>query len=85
MIVDIRTYHIVPRKMAQYLALFEAEALPVLRRHLGEPLGYFVTAHGALNQVVLLPLMVLLFLLNILEPQEQQLLLLMVGEPQHMK
>lgn len=52
MVVDIRTYNIVPRKMAQYLTLFEAKALPVLRRHLGEPLGYFVTAHGSLNQVV---------------------------------
>ncbi len=51
-IVDIRTYNIVPSKMAEYLALFESDALPVLRRHLGEPLGYFVTAHGALNQVV---------------------------------
>lgn len=52
MIVDIRTYNIVPRKMAAYLALFEEHALPVQRRHIGEPLAYFQTLHGALNQVV---------------------------------
>ncbi len=52
MIVDIRTYNIVPRKMAAYLELFEEYALPVQRRHIGEPLAYFQTMHGALNQVV---------------------------------
>ena len=52
MIVDVRIYNIVPRKMGEYLALFERHALPVLRRHLGEPLGYFVTEHGQLHQVV---------------------------------
>jgi hypothetical protein len=51
-IVDIRTYNIVPRKMAEYLALFEEHALPVQRRHIGDPLAYFQTLHGALNQVV---------------------------------
>jgi hypothetical protein len=52
MIVDIRTYDIVPRRVPRYLALFEEHALPVLRRHLGEPLGYFVVEHGPLHQVV---------------------------------
>lgn len=52
MIVDIRTYAIVPRKMKPYLELFEQYGLPVQRRHLGDPLGYFVTEHGALHQVV---------------------------------
>ncbi len=52
MIVDIRTYNIVPRKMAEYLQLFEEHALPVQRRHIGDPLAYFQTIHGALNQVV---------------------------------
>ena len=52
MIVDVRTYNIVPRKMGEYLQLFEARALPVLRRHLGDPLGYFVVEHGPLHQVV---------------------------------
>ena len=52
MIVDVRTYNIVPRKMPEYLALFEQYALPVLKRHLGEPLGYFIVEHGPLHQVV---------------------------------
>ena len=52
MIVDIRTYNIVPRKMQTYLALFEEFAMPVQLKHIGAPLGYFVTEHGALNQVV---------------------------------
>lgn len=52
MIVDIRTYSIVPRKMPEYLALFEEYAMPVQRRHIGEPLGYFVVEHGPLHQVV---------------------------------
>lgn len=52
MIVDIRTYNIVPRKMKTYLSLMEEFALPILRHYLGEPLGYFVVEHGPLHQVV---------------------------------
>ena len=52
MIVDVRTYSIVPRKMSEYLALFEKYALPVQRRHIGDPLGYFLVEHGPLHQVV---------------------------------
>ena len=52
MIVDVRTYNIAPRKMASYLELFEQYALPVQRKYIGEPLGYFVTVSGTLNQVV---------------------------------
>ena len=39
MIVDVRTYNIVPRKMPRYLELFETYALPVQLRHIGAPLG----------------------------------------------
>ncbi len=52
MIIDVRTYNIVPRKMKTYLALFEEYALPIQRRHIGDPLGYFVVEHGPLHQVV---------------------------------
>ena len=52
MIVDMRTYAIVPRKMKAYLALFEDLALPIQRRHIGNPLGYFVVEHGPLHQIV---------------------------------
>jgi hypothetical protein len=50
MIVDVRTYNIVPRKMPEYLALFEKYALPVQRRYIGDPLGYFLVEHGPLHQ-----------------------------------
>lgn len=52
MIVDVRTYTLIPRKMPRYLELFEALALPVMRRHGLELLGYYTSQIGALNQVV---------------------------------
>ena len=52
MIVDVRTYTLVPRKMAKYLELFEVHALPVMRRHHLELMGYYVSHIGPLNQVV---------------------------------
>ena len=63
MIVDVRIYQIVPRKMGEYLKLFEEYGLPVQRRHLGDPLGYFVTEHGQLHQVVSCVLLLLMLLL----------------------
>jgi NIPSNAP protein len=52
MIVDVRTYTLIPRKMAKYLALFEKHALPVMKRHGLELAGYYVSQIGPLNQVV---------------------------------
>lgn len=52
MIVDVRTYTLIPRKMAGYLELFEKHALPVMKRHDLELLGYYVSHIGPLNQVV---------------------------------
>lgn len=52
MIVDVRTYNIVPRKMPEYLHLFETYAMPIMRKHIGDPLGYFVVEHGPLHQIV---------------------------------
>ena len=43
MIVDVRTYTLVPRKMATYLELFEKHALPVMQRHGLELMGYYVS------------------------------------------
>ena len=51
-VIDLRIYTIRSRSMPQYLKLFEELALPVARRHFGEPLGYYVTQIGPLNQVV---------------------------------
>jgi hypothetical protein len=52
MIIDERTYTIVPGKLQAYLDAHLREALPIMRRHLGEPYGYFVTETGTLNQFV---------------------------------
>ena len=52
MLVDLRRYTIVPGQLKQYLAIYESHGLPVQRRHIGDPLGYFITEVGQLNQVV---------------------------------
>jgi hypothetical protein len=40
MIVDVRTYTLIPRKQAKYLELFEKRALPVTKRHGLELMSY---------------------------------------------
>jgi hypothetical protein len=52
MIVDLRTYTMVPGRLAAWLKLYEAEGLPIHQRHLGKPVGVFTTEVGTLNQVV---------------------------------
>ena len=52
MIVDLRTYTMVPGRLAAFLEMYEKEGLPIQNKHLGKPNGYFVTEIGALNQVV---------------------------------
>ena len=52
MIIDERTYTIVPGRLNAYLETHLGEALPIMRRYLGEPYGYFVTETGTLNQFV---------------------------------
>jgi hypothetical protein len=51
-IVDHRTYTVAHGRMAEYLARYEALALPVQLRHLGRLIGYYVSDIGPLNQVV---------------------------------
>ncbi len=52
MILEERTYTIATGKVAEYLALYEAEGWMPHTRHLGEPVGWFTTESGTLNQVV---------------------------------
>jgi len=52
MIVDLRTYTMVPGRLAAFLELYEKDGLPIQEKHLGKPIGYFVTEIGTLNQVV---------------------------------
>jgi len=51
-IVDHRIYTIRPRCMAAFLDAFDQLAMPILLRHLGAPLGFYVSSIGPLNQVV---------------------------------
>jgi len=52
MIVELRIYTVKPGRLGAALATYEAEALPIQRRHLGEPLGFFVSEIGPLNRIV---------------------------------
>ena len=52
MIVDVRTYTMVPGRLGAWLKLYEAEGMPIHVRHLGQPIGVFTTDVGTVNQVV---------------------------------
>ena len=52
MIVNVRTYTLVPRMMPKYLKLFEELALPVTKRHGFELMGYYTSMVGPQNQLV---------------------------------
>ncbi|MFA6265076.1 MAG: NIPSNAP family protein [Pseudolabrys sp.] len=51
-LVDLRTYTIRVRRMAEFLDVFDRLAMPVQLKYLGPPIGVFVSAVGPLNQVV---------------------------------
>jgi len=52
MIVDLRTYTMVPARLGAWLELYQSDAMDIHRRHLGKPLGVFTTEVGMLDQVV---------------------------------
>ncbi|MBV9813270.1 MAG: NIPSNAP family protein [Acetobacteraceae bacterium] len=52
MIIDERTYTIRPGRLRAYLERHFAEALPIMRRYLGEPYGYFTSETGPQPQFV---------------------------------
>lgn len=52
MIFDHRTYNIKPNRLAKFLETYERRALPLQRKYLGEPYGFFVTHIGPLSRVV---------------------------------
>ena len=51
-LVDLRTYTIRPRGMAEFLDVFDRLGMPVLLRTLGTPVGFYTSLVGPLNQVV---------------------------------
>ena len=54
MIVEQRVYTIKALKMAEYLAYYRDHGLPIQEEILGNPVGFFTTEVGALNQVTLM-------------------------------
>src|ERR1700730_4316064 len=52
MIFDLRTYTIKPNRLARFLETYERLALPLQRKYLGVPYGFFVTHIGPLGRVV---------------------------------
>lgn len=53
MIIDHRTYHVKPGKLADFLEVYSTLGFPVQKEYLGEPFGWFVSMDiGPLNQVV---------------------------------
>jgi hypothetical protein len=52
MILDHRTYVLHPGKLRPFLALYEAEGLPVQSRHLGKPFAWFTTEVGNVNEII---------------------------------
>jgi hypothetical protein len=52
MILEVRTYTIRTGLVAEYLALYEREGFQPHTRHLGQPVGWFSSEIGTLNQVV---------------------------------
>jgi hypothetical protein len=51
-IVDIRTYTIRPRGVAEFLRLYEELALPIAVKHWGAPVAFYISEIGPLNQVI---------------------------------
>lgn len=52
MIVDLRTYTLGIGAVPAFLKRYAREGLPVQKRHLGAPVGYYTTEVGVLGQVV---------------------------------
>ena len=51
-IVECRTYRLRPGTVHPFLELYQQKGFPVQRKHLGDPVGYYYTEIGPLNQVV---------------------------------
>src|SRR5690606_10914745 len=52
MIFELRTYTAKPGRAADFIKLYESEALPLQNKYLGGLVGFYVTELGPLNQIV---------------------------------
>jgi hypothetical protein len=51
-LVDHRIYTVVPRKMGEFIEVFDRLAMPILLETLGHPLGFWTSLVGPQNQFV---------------------------------
>ena len=51
-IVECRTYRLRPGTVKPFLDLYQRKGFPVQSKHLGDPVGYYYTEIGPLNQIV---------------------------------
>ncbi|MEQ6289168.1 NIPSNAP family protein [Vogesella sp. GCM10023246] len=51
-LLDHRIYTIYPRKMGEFVEVFNRLAMPILLETLGHPLGFYVSQVGPQNQLV---------------------------------
>ena len=52
MFLEERIYTFKPGTLPEFLALYEKEGFAIHTKHLGQPVGYFTTDIGPLNQLV---------------------------------
>lgn len=51
-LVDHRIYTVAPRKMGEFIEVFDRLAMPILLETLGHPLGFWTSLVGPQNQFV---------------------------------
>lgn len=51
-LIDHRTYTVAPRRMPEFLEVFNGLAMPVLLQTLGHPMGFYTSLVGPQNQFV---------------------------------
>ncbi len=52
MVYDLRTFTVKSGRFAEFIELHKQIAFPLVRKHLGEPVGYWSTITGEMNQFV---------------------------------
>jgi hypothetical protein len=52
MIIDHRTYDIVPRKTPAFMKVFMEKAVPIMKKYFGEPVGIYLVEVGPQNQLI---------------------------------
>jgi hypothetical protein len=52
MVYDLRTVTVKSGRFAEYIELHKKVAIPILLQHLGEPVGYWASITGEMNEFV---------------------------------